>query len=82
MYKNEKPLLLSLVKGRMNKPHSVQGFLFNGAYSLCREIDAGELKEIKRLVADAEREQKRISQNDSQGEESNAQPPKTSKKPV
>lgn len=82
VYKNEKPLLLSLVKGRMNKPHSVQGFLFNGAYSLCREIDAGELKEIKRLVADAEREQRRISQNDSQGEESNAQPPKTSKKPV
>ena len=79
---DEKPLLLSLVKGRMNKPNVKQGLLFNGAYSLCREIDEAKLKEIKRLVADAEREQRRISQNDSQGEESNAQPPKTSKKPV
>lgn len=78
----EKPLTLSLVKGRMNRPHSVQGFFFAGAYSYCREIDNTELRTVRKLVADAEKEQKQKAVEDSQTDEAEAKPPKTTKKPV
>lgn len=83
LYKTfEKPLMLTLVKGRMNRPHSVQGFFFAGAFSFCREIDITELRMIRKLVEKEEKEQKRKARLDSQTDEAETQPPKTSKKPV
>ena len=71
----EKPLVLSLVKGRMEVPHSRQGLFFAGAYSLCREIDITELRTVEKLVAKKRKEEeKRQKEEDSQGDEPGAQP--------
>lgn len=66
---HEKPLMLSLVKGRMDMPNNVQGLFFAGAYSWCREIDKAELRTVRKLVESKEKELKRQEKEDNQKEE-------------
>lgn len=82
LYKTfEKPLVLSLAKGRMNRPHSRQGLFFAGAYSLCREMDEGELATVENAVREEKRkkEQKAI-ENSQKGENGKSANPSLPKK--
>lgn len=73
------PLSLSMIKGRMTRPDSVQGFYFMGAYSFFEEMATGELKAVQAEISAAKKD---MDNQKGDGGEARTAAPRTSKKPV